>query len=312
MAKKKDGKALEELVGWIQHNVHAHARVTVDEEIPDVDSGESRQVDLTIRFKDGPTELLAIVEVRDRKEPVGSRYIEEVATKRSSVGADAVYVVSSSGFTAPALVKAKRLGIRAMTLSEAKADDWSSWIGLRNISMIERKFRAIGVQLYGEPDNCEVTLHDDVIRAIHASPAFLAFTDFAGNGLIDLPRVIHQVINHFGEKPYSGLPEDGTKRRIAFTHRTGIEPALHVRDALGSHVRLRGITIVADIWWEVTEHPVRLLRFGQHGRDGSIAEIAQADLPHEDKQLRFELLAETTGEYIEGGKRVVVRTRVIE
>lgn len=61
----KQGKALEQVVAWIQKSLHRNAVVSHDDTIPDKDTGEPRQIDVSIRLSSGQEELLVIVEVRD-------------------------------------------------------------------------------------------------------------------------------------------------------------------------------------------------------------------------------------------------------
>jgi hypothetical protein len=83
------------------------AQVTWDEHIPDPDNlAQTRQIDISIR-KDGK---LIFVECRDHKSRQDVQWIEELIGRRTSLGADSLIAVSSSGFTAGALKKASRLG----------------------------------------------------------------------------------------------------------------------------------------------------------------------------------------------------------
>jgi len=81
--KTKKGLSLKDLVSRIQNTVHSNAIITPDDKLIDIHTGRKRQVDITIRLSDGPTEFLGIVEVRDRSRPVGVRYIEEIDSKES-------------------------------------------------------------------------------------------------------------------------------------------------------------------------------------------------------------------------------------
>jgi hypothetical protein len=131
MKRHQKGKDFETLITWIQKSVHKKAEIETNKRIRDVDTGRYRQIDITIKLSDGPTEFLGIIEVRDRKSKVGVRYVEEVTSKRKSVKADAVFLVSKSGFTKPATIKAEKLGIRLISYEEAKDGNWSSWLRCR-------------------------------------------------------------------------------------------------------------------------------------------------------------------------------------
>jgi hypothetical protein len=99
------------------------AEVRMSEEIPDRDTGQPRQVDATIRMQVGSTSVLIGVECRKRKAASDVRWIEEVASKRKSIGAAMMIAVSDSGFTGPAKVKAAALGVQLRVIHWLTADE---------------------------------------------------------------------------------------------------------------------------------------------------------------------------------------------
>ena len=210
---QKKGKTFEKLIAWIQKSVHNKADIQTNKRIKNVDTGRYRQVDITIKLSDGPTEFLGIVEVRDRTSKVGVRYVEELASKRKSVKADAVFLVSKSGFTKPAAIKAEKLGIRLLTFEEAKDGNWSSWLRCRSFSVVHRKYDKPVIYFF----------HADTGNSIKPSEHF--FQDFKneknsklilnkkGQPLISIPDLINKIINVYGEKPFEGLTLDGSRVR---------------------------------------------------------------------------------------------------
>ena len=86
----------------------AGATVQWNERIPDPDNpSQARQIDVTVR-RDS---TLTILECRHHARPQDVQWIEELYGRRDSLSADAIIGVSSSGFTANAWIKAKRLGV---------------------------------------------------------------------------------------------------------------------------------------------------------------------------------------------------------
>jgi hypothetical protein len=82
--------------------------VTWNNHIPDPDNpAQPRQIDVTIK-RDG---ALTLVECRQHKSKQNVKWIEELMGRRISLGAQGVIAVSSSGFTAGAVNKAKKQGI---------------------------------------------------------------------------------------------------------------------------------------------------------------------------------------------------------
>jgi hypothetical protein len=124
----KKGEYFEQLINWINENLHKNSTITPNDYLIDKVTGRKRQIDISIRLKDGPTDFLAIVEVRDRSRPVGIEYIEQIKSKRDSVNANLAIVVSKNGFFATAIKKADNYGIKLYTAEEALKQNWSKSI----------------------------------------------------------------------------------------------------------------------------------------------------------------------------------------
>ncbi|MFZ2799665.1 MAG: restriction endonuclease [Syntrophorhabdus sp.] len=86
--------------------------------IPDKDTSQLREVDISLRSKIGSSDILVIIECRNRKANEDVVWIEQLSRKRESVGADKAVAVSSSGFTVPASLKATKENIELRTLDE--------------------------------------------------------------------------------------------------------------------------------------------------------------------------------------------------
>ena len=50
----KSGKEFEELVTWIHQYLHEKAVITPNDKIQDIHSNHPRQIDISIKIKDGP------------------------------------------------------------------------------------------------------------------------------------------------------------------------------------------------------------------------------------------------------------------
>lgn len=96
--------------------------------IPDLFTSESREVDVSIRYRLGSVELLVTVECRDRSRTEDVTWIEQLATKRDHIGAAHTIAVSSTGFSAPAILAAKRHGISTRVIGELSDTDILEWI----------------------------------------------------------------------------------------------------------------------------------------------------------------------------------------
>jgi hypothetical protein len=107
------------------------AEVKWNDHISDPDNpAQGRQVDVTIK-KAG---VLTLVECRRRKSRQDVQWIEELIGRRVSLGAQVVIAVSSSGFTAGAIAKARKHGIILRDLQELTDSEIASWgqrVGLK-------------------------------------------------------------------------------------------------------------------------------------------------------------------------------------
>lgn len=96
--------------------------------IPDIDTGELREVDASIRYTIGSVPLLITIECRKRAKNEDVMWIEQLAEKQRSVGAAKTIAVSSTGFTEPARKKAAQKGIELRTLRKIKPKDIEAWV----------------------------------------------------------------------------------------------------------------------------------------------------------------------------------------
>lgn len=92
--------------------------------LTDRETGEKREVDIVLRSKIGDYEVVLSIEVRDRSRLDGSGWIEEMAGKHQALETNRLVLVSKSGFTKPAIKKAKARNIETITLEEACSIDW--------------------------------------------------------------------------------------------------------------------------------------------------------------------------------------------
>jgi hypothetical protein len=100
--------------------------VSVEESalLTDKETGEQREVDIVVRSQVGDYPLVLSVEVRDRSRRAGSGWVEEMAGKHQALQTNKLVLVSKSGFTKPAMEKARAREIETLTIEEACVTDW--------------------------------------------------------------------------------------------------------------------------------------------------------------------------------------------
>ena len=110
------GRPLELLVqGLEQLLAGAPVEIRSPDYIMGRNSGELREVDVSLRSQVGSVSVLVIIECRDRGKAQGVSWIEQLASKREDVGADKAVAVSAAGFTPAAqnLARSKQVDLRS-------------------------------------------------------------------------------------------------------------------------------------------------------------------------------------------------------
>jgi len=128
----KAGRDLETLVALIERSIHGTNGVSVHSplHLPDIDTGDMREHDVVIEFQHGHHRLTIALECRDRTSKVGSPAVEAFWAKCLKTGIHSGIIVSASGFSKPALEKARRFNIQCLSLAEAEGYDWCECGGI--------------------------------------------------------------------------------------------------------------------------------------------------------------------------------------
>ncbi|WP_170565938.1 restriction endonuclease [Ruegeria atlantica] len=120
-----DAVEFEKRIGRIYSLLNRDAAVTWNKTIPDPDyPDQNRQIDIEVERPDG---LVVHIECRHRSRPQDVQWIEALIGRRESLKADAIVGVSSSGFTKPALAKAKRFGVFLRNLNDISDREVQGW-----------------------------------------------------------------------------------------------------------------------------------------------------------------------------------------
>lgn len=243
------GENFEKLVAWINKSLHSKASITPDETLKDLDTGNPRQIDACIRFKEGPTEIMGIIEARDRSRKVGVAYIEEVISKKASVGADFAIIVSNNGFGGPAIAKAKRHGIRLFTLEEALIFDWSDTI--KFLTVMEQNFLTENmiIRFHQKSDDSIIVPHEIVLKQLEENPKALVLETNDGTPLAPL-QSLSRGFQQMVEKWLKSGKENGQHVRLYFELKTN--PDLFIRNSADEQTLVDYISFDSFCWLEET------------------------------------------------------------
>lgn len=128
------GRSLEKLVARIETILAGSKNVSVEspKRLEDRITGRSREHDVVLSIQQGHHNLTISIECRDRKTKVGTPQVEGFWKKCQDTGIDQGIIVSSNGFSGPALKKAAMLGIRCISLEQALSFQWLLASGLHS------------------------------------------------------------------------------------------------------------------------------------------------------------------------------------
>ena len=99
------------------------AKVKSPDRIRDKTTGQYREVDASIRYTVGSSNLLITIECRDRSRVQDVTWIEQLVTKRAHIGADRTIAVSSTDFTEAAMRAGAAHNISLRRISELTDDE---------------------------------------------------------------------------------------------------------------------------------------------------------------------------------------------
>lgn len=123
-------KKFEELATQIYRELSPGAKVVHDDKIQGVESGVSRQIDVSIRFTVAGHQILTIVQARDHDRPADINVVGEFASVIKDVRANKGILICKSGFTEGAIKLARNLGIDICNIHDAESKNWALEIEL--------------------------------------------------------------------------------------------------------------------------------------------------------------------------------------
>ncbi len=117
----RKGRPFEILISKLESLKNSGAEIKSPEIVMDADTNTPREVDIGIRFKD--SDIFIAIECRNRGSIQDIQWIEQLITKKNSIGANTLIAVTSSSFTEPAKIKAFKNGIVIRNVENINTDD---------------------------------------------------------------------------------------------------------------------------------------------------------------------------------------------
>lgn len=129
--RNPEWREFERLIARIEADAGPHGLiVTSPDRLRCKLTGRMREVDASIRARVGSTEMIVTIECRRRLKTQDVTWIEQLATKKSSIGADRTIAVSVSGFSSEAQIAASHAGISLRKVSDLTIADINPLLGL--------------------------------------------------------------------------------------------------------------------------------------------------------------------------------------
>lgn len=234
----------ELLVARIERLAAEHgAIVQSPDRLFDILTGGDREVDASIRQTVGSVKVLITVECRKRLEVQDVTWIEQLATKRRSVGAAYTIAVSSSGFTKQAAALAARDNILLRSLSTLTDSDIERL--LVPIIRVVPHFDILGVRFYlADSSTCGIRdLHPDLVNAIEQTGAFAKILQHASStATFSLDELFRISTEPTRTRLYDNIPENEKRTKIVECVVSDgdlrIRTAAGVRDLTAVHLKV--------------------------------------------------------------------------
>lgn len=280
------GKEFESLVTYISKCLYKRAVVTPDDKLVDKDTGRKRQIDISIRLADGPTEFLAIVEARDRSRKVDVRYLEEVKSKKESVGADKAIIVSKVGFAQTAVKKAQAYGIDLFTLEEALRENWSQAFSLFH-EFVRWSYGCDFVFDFFDMEKLYIRPSKEFITSLRTEPKKRIILDFNGKPKYTAKKLANQIVQNPDIKRKVDSESD-KKHDMRVSVNVTANEEIYIHNSEGALVRVGYYMATGQVWRQMdTFKPV-----AKHYRNEKTGELEAEVISSDDPNFEFELVLE--------------------
>jgi Restriction endonuclease len=130
MAETPKWKQFEELAAEIQRELTPDAKIQTNIKRKGRRSETWRQIDILIEFRVGQFEVSIAVDCKDYKDPVDTKDIEAFIAMVDDLGVTKGVIISASGFSEPAIRRAKDAGIDTYELLATGDHPWAKLVSI--------------------------------------------------------------------------------------------------------------------------------------------------------------------------------------
>jgi hypothetical protein len=297
----RKGKEFEKIITAIESSLPSNGKIFPDYRVEDKDTGQLRQIDIAIINKDAYREIFCIIEVRDTTRRVGSPYIDQIIKKKDSVNAHKAIIVSKSGFSKPAIKKAKKYSIGTLTFNDLDEVNWFEWIRFDSINFSELIFYDIKY----------VNIHLDMPQEIAKSIKLI--TDQSelkkDDKIFIIPEestklsISHILLKCINQNPHirNVMPLDGSIIPVVFPIK--IYDKLNAMTTHGNFP-VKSITVKVDLQLKISKSPIKAHVYRDLGENKTIAQVITATLPVSTGKKKMTVTVPGEGKI--GGKPISV------
>jgi hypothetical protein len=129
----KDWQVFEKVAAQFEKTLAPNAKVMHNDKIKGINSKKDRQIDISIRSRIGPHEILIIAECKKYKNKIDLPDVEAFVAKLRDVKASKGVIISNAGFTDGAITLAKNSFIDLCSLFDAENKDWGTKVEIPTI-----------------------------------------------------------------------------------------------------------------------------------------------------------------------------------
>ena len=117
-------KDFERLVERLQRGFHQNATITPNDKIIGQNTGRSRQIDISVRYRLGPTDVLIIVDCKKWRRRIDAPAMDTFIGLKQDVKAHVGVLVCEQGFSKAAVRLAERNNIQLFTIADTQKPRW--------------------------------------------------------------------------------------------------------------------------------------------------------------------------------------------
>lgn len=286
----REGRKFEKLIKFLESiELEKKAIITSPDYLVDKDTGEKREVDISIRYKIGTIPLLIILECRDRTAVQGSPWVEEVSGKMKSINADKAIMISSSGFSEPAQKKAIKNGIELRTFSQVDKNDVLSWFKAEYMTLVKKRYQLDYVKIdIFEDQNIDDKIKPKLEKYRNIKALDNEFKISSDSKIVNLNYIFWDCLGDKAEALFETFPEDEKNKvpkqfNFNFTNRNSCFQLFAGKETID----IKSITFNTHCWREIEQIPISRLFNYQNSEKSILYNGIEFKLEYSDEKQKL-------------------------